>query len=561
MLENNKNAVTVIYSGGDIQVPFLFYDQDDLVVLYEITPKALGTDYTVTGAGNEVGGKVTLVTQPENGTRVTVIRKVDFIQLLQIPANGIIPEGALNRALDRIVMMIQQLEEQAGRAVTYPEGTTKDDVANAGEMLDSIDKARADINNAVNVAGTTLNTANEKLGEINTVSAEKLQDMTEKQQVAKAEADRAKAEADRAQPLPIGQVIHGFWKTAPAGTLALVKAQWPIAGFPDLWNKVLAEGMAVPKATYDAIKAAKGSVGFYGIDDDGVSFWTPHYASDIYVVPADNGTAGTETGDINDPSLPAIVGEINWQPSYGLVNAGSVCSGALKPGDTVLPNRLGNGTASATRSIIFDASLSDGIYGADGDSAVKTKRVHLLYCVVAYNAVVPASVAEMVELLAGVTQIKTDNLALKGATQYVLLEERQPSNVGGGTSSVGWNDRAFNTEPVNTIEGAVFDPSDGTLRLPVGRYWCEALAMAYNAGSNKICLIAHTQNPTKLLIGFSCYDQSEAQLSGRIVLTEPTTVSISHYFGASKASNGLGVRSIIPDIHELYARLLIRKES
>ena len=163
MLENNKNAVTVIYSGGDIQVPFLFYDQDDLVVLYEITPKALGTDYTVTGAGNEVGGKVTLVTQPEDGTRVTVIRKVDFTQLLQIPANGIIPEGALNRALDRIVMMVQQLEERADRAVEYPEGTDKNDVANAQNILDSIEEGQQTITNAVQVAEATLEASNAAL--------------------------------------------------------------------------------------------------------------------------------------------------------------------------------------------------------------------------------------------------------------------------------------------------------------------------------------------------------------------------------------------------------------
>lgn len=163
MLENNKNAVTVIYSGGDIQVPFIFYDQDDLVVLYETTPKALGTDYTVIGAGNEAGGKVTLVTQPENGVRVTVIRKVEFTQLLQIPANGIIPEGALNRALDRIVMMVQQLEERADRAVEYPEGTDKNDVANAQNILDSIEEGQQTITNAVQVAETTLEASNAAL--------------------------------------------------------------------------------------------------------------------------------------------------------------------------------------------------------------------------------------------------------------------------------------------------------------------------------------------------------------------------------------------------------------
>lgn len=163
MLENNKNAVTVIYSGGDIQVPFLFYDQDDLVVLVETTPQKAGQDYTVSGAGNTTGGKVAFVKAPADGDRVTVIRKVDFTQLLSIPPNGIIPEGALTKALDRIVMMVQQLAEQAGRAVTYPEGTEKSEVANAGEMIDKIDDAQVRIVEAAALASDVVEQANDVL--------------------------------------------------------------------------------------------------------------------------------------------------------------------------------------------------------------------------------------------------------------------------------------------------------------------------------------------------------------------------------------------------------------
>lgn len=163
MLETNKNAVTVIYSGGDVQVPFVFYDAADLVVLVETTMKTMGTDYTVTGAGNTAGGKVSFVNAPADGARVTVIRKIDFTQLLSIPQNGIIPEGALSKALDRIVMMIQQLEERADRAVEYPEGTDKNDVANAQNILDSIEEGTQTITNAVQVAEATLESSNTAL--------------------------------------------------------------------------------------------------------------------------------------------------------------------------------------------------------------------------------------------------------------------------------------------------------------------------------------------------------------------------------------------------------------
>ena len=161
MLETNKNAVTVLYSGGDIQVPFVFYDAADLVVLYDTTRKTLNTDYTVTGAGNASGGKVKLTNAPANGTRVTVLRLIDFVQLLEIPSNGILPEGALNRALDRIVMMIQQLAERADRAVTYPAGTDKGIVLNIVEILRDVNAATGDARGSATAAAASADEAKE----------------------------------------------------------------------------------------------------------------------------------------------------------------------------------------------------------------------------------------------------------------------------------------------------------------------------------------------------------------------------------------------------------------
>ncbi|MCT4626967.1 hypothetical protein [Halodesulfovibrio sp.] len=161
MLETNKNAVTVLYSGGDIQVPFVFYDAADLVVLYDTIRKTLNTDYTVTGAGNASGGKVKLTNAPASGTRVTVLRLIDFVQLLEIPSNGILPEGALNRALDRIVMMIQQLAERADRAVTYPAGTDKGIVLNIVDILRNVNAATGDARGSATAAAASATKAKE----------------------------------------------------------------------------------------------------------------------------------------------------------------------------------------------------------------------------------------------------------------------------------------------------------------------------------------------------------------------------------------------------------------
>lgn len=450
MLETNKNAVTVIYSGGDVQVPFLFYDAADLVVLVETTMKTMGTDYTVTGGGNTAGGKVAFLVPPADGERVTVIRKVEFTQLLSIPPNGIIPEGALSKALDRIVMMVQQLSERADRAVEYPEGTDKGEVANAGEMLDSIDKARTDINNAVNVAESTLSTANEKLGEINTVSSATLQEIAEQQQRNEEAVNKSEDAAARAQSLPLGHVIHGFWKSAPAGTLALRMAKWPIASFPDLYQMAVDAGIAVPKVTYDAIKAAKGSIGFFGIDADGVSFWTPHL-EDIAVAPASPGMAGFETGDINLASLPEITGNFslcdqsNTNCRVRVASATGAMKGVIESGPTAGFSAAVNWN-NISRAIDFKASLADDTYGRNGDSEVRTKRMHLLYCVVAYHEVRPAAVADMAAMLASIAQLQQE------------LQELQ-------THKAGRPDMSQTLTPLATTVNLVQQaPADGFLR-------------------------------------------------------------------------------------------------
>lgn len=567
MLENNKNAVTVIYSGGDIQVPFLFFDEDDLVVLYELTPKVLGTDYTVTGAGNEAGGMVLLTVPPANGTRVTVIRKVEFTQLLQIPPNGIIPEGALNRVLDRIVMMIQQLAEQAERAVTYPEGTDKGQVANAGEMLDSIEKARTDISNAVSVAGTTLNTANEKLGEINTVSSTTLQQIAEQQQRNEETVSKAEDAAARAQSLPLGHVIHGFWKAAPAGTLALRMAQWPIASFPDLYQMAVDAGIAVPKATYDAIKSAKGSVGFFGIDADGVSFWTPHL-EDIAVSPASPDVTGFETGDINLASLPEILGTIDsaFRP---VVNAPAESSGALSSatGDdkTVASS---SGIISDYTRINFKASSYDDTYGRDGDSEVRTKRIHLLFCVVAYHDVRPVAVAEMAAIVADLSYLKSKvsnpNLLTNGDFSQ-WRRETGTFAINGEEFSSGWTHHFGNggVQSVNRRPASV-DFLYQTIRNLCGdapKSWVTKNVASYGEHSyirktitedlqvldnQKLALsfIAFSENTTTIDVRFKLCTQGETVLHSIDVINSPCDGTVRLFSGVINVPDfsGLSVR-------------------
>lgn len=208
--------------------------------------------------------------------------------------------------------------------------------------------------------------------------------------------------AARAQSLPVGQVISGMWETPPPGTLVLRKAKWPIATFPDLWADVLKNNMAVPKADYDTALANDGSVGVYGIDPDGVSFWTPHY-HDIYVVPSHPGEVGYGPGDIKKSSLPDLQGVLGAGTNGGF-GTNPVATGVFDVGedrDTKVSFEAGTG-----KRVLFKASKYDAAYGADGDSKVRTQRVHLMFCVVAFQGVVPESMADMSSLLQKIEHIE-----------------------------------------------------------------------------------------------------------------------------------------------------------
>lgn len=262
---------------------------------------------------------------------------------------------------------------------------------------------------------------------------------------------------------PIGTVVSGYWKSAPAGCLALVSAPWTIATFPDLWAEILAQGMAVPKVTYDAIKTEHGSVGFFAIDPDGVTFWTPHL-EDIYTVPATPDKTGFETGDIKLASLPEVAGHLLTRKLAGGYENVRV-DGCLRLGaEGNMGGRLlyENGSTTYTAdNIELKASLSSPTYNRDGDSEVRTKRVHLLFCVVAYNTVKPAATADMAAMVGDIQKNGADILALGNSLDHVCIikgastgapNEVQDANLGGTDGSITNNTRYVIANPfgINT---------------------------------------------------------------------------------------------------------------
>ncbi len=124
----NKN----IYNGNGVQDTFpyefkIFQDSDIRVIKYKTDDDAqedlvLGTDYTVTGAGEESGGNV-ILTNPADlpeGYQLVLVRNLAFTQEMDLTPNGPVPSEVVDAAMDKGVMIALQLKEELDRCVKVP---------------------------------------------------------------------------------------------------------------------------------------------------------------------------------------------------------------------------------------------------------------------------------------------------------------------------------------------------------------------------------------------------------------------------------------------------------
>ena len=116
------------YSGNGtttaFTVPFYFLESADLQVILRSgtteTVQTLTTNYTVTGAGVSSGGTVTMLVAPAAGTTLTILRNIEATQETDLVPNDRLPAETLEVALDKATMLIQQLDEEIGRALKFP---------------------------------------------------------------------------------------------------------------------------------------------------------------------------------------------------------------------------------------------------------------------------------------------------------------------------------------------------------------------------------------------------------------------------------------------------------
>jgi parallel beta-helix repeat protein len=118
----NGNGVTTVFS-----FPYRFLVNGDLVVV-EVsaagveTTKTLTTDYTITGAGDDAGGSVTMLAAPAVGTRLVIYRDTEVVQETDYVSGDPFPAETHERALDRLTMIAQEIGSDADRSIKVPVG-------------------------------------------------------------------------------------------------------------------------------------------------------------------------------------------------------------------------------------------------------------------------------------------------------------------------------------------------------------------------------------------------------------------------------------------------------
>ena len=130
------------YNGNGSQSVFAYtfkiFADTDIKVYVGTTLKSLNTHYTLSGVASAGGGNVTFTSGniPAAGTgNITILRSLALTQGVDLVNYGRFDAEVIESELDRLVMKIQQLQEQADRTIRF--STTVSD-AGGVEITDSI---------------------------------------------------------------------------------------------------------------------------------------------------------------------------------------------------------------------------------------------------------------------------------------------------------------------------------------------------------------------------------------------------------------------------------------
>ena len=115
-----RNQYTATAGQTVFAYTFEVYDKDDLVVLQNSTTLSEGSNYTVSGVGNDSGGNITLVVGAAAGDVITIYRDMALERTTDYQNSGDFLAAEVNEDFDRLWLAIQQNATTDSRSVRKP---------------------------------------------------------------------------------------------------------------------------------------------------------------------------------------------------------------------------------------------------------------------------------------------------------------------------------------------------------------------------------------------------------------------------------------------------------
>lgn len=113
------------YTGNGTTTIFAYnFRVDDSSWINVYVNENLVTNYSVSGVGLDAGGNITFTVAPVSGTLVTIIRNVPKTQSLDLIRNAGFPADSMELELDKLTMMVLDLQEKVDRSIKLPVSDT-----------------------------------------------------------------------------------------------------------------------------------------------------------------------------------------------------------------------------------------------------------------------------------------------------------------------------------------------------------------------------------------------------------------------------------------------------
>ena len=131
-LTSTTNRVQYDGNGATVgfAIPFKFSQNNAIKAILRSdggsdATQTFGSDFTVTGAG-ESGGTATWTTAPDSSQTVILYRDESLTQTLDLADKGDFDAESIERAFDKIVAMVQRLDERVNRSFRLLDGDSTD---------------------------------------------------------------------------------------------------------------------------------------------------------------------------------------------------------------------------------------------------------------------------------------------------------------------------------------------------------------------------------------------------------------------------------------------------